>query len=775
MSYTENAIKMMSASIPAEQPVSDQPCTNTIIFELRKQFISRVDTATVASGSKNYLKARFETPLNDWCKPITAIFDSYTVLLDDNNECFIPWKALSTPHTMAVSAFSADLHTATVTLVEIEPSGYIPGETPEPPTPDVYAQLIQTAQNAVDIAQSVRDDADAGAFDGPPGPQGPKGDLTIDDTQASPDNPWSGAKVDQEVKQLSEQIEKVNKEVADAREGYFGEQYDSLCERIDGDINNVLDKVNVMAYEGTSFHATNTYARNLNVNRNKVEILGQTIQNCLDHSSVDKFGLLNGIVSDGWIEISADGNFKNFRTLTDSVVAKPNTKYTFVVEVAEQSLQTGSGSYICFGETGAEANQPSLFVDQKIFMASNPLRVGINKFVLTTKSNFDGVFCADRGFISSSVISGSIKFRYMIIEGDWTNKDISWVPFGLNTPQTTEVKIVGRNLAKSFYPKVPTAAWEPAIIVDANFEPSTKYLLYVEGTGDGAFYPNEYLFKEYIDFGVGNPIVLTTLDTFSKNDPRVFNAQNGRYILAKNRCANTGATITKVLVERYDGDMDAAYVDYVENTVTINSPLGSVPDTAWDRVYLKDGKAYYEQNVASAVFDGSEDENWSAYTQQGMPNTYICTGTLGQIGKVAIPFSCISDRYARKYNFTMQNNGVANGAKDIVIRDDNYTTVENFVNYLQGYPITVIYQLATPITTEIQLSDFYSYEEQTNWYTTNAVKPTLKAEIPSNIGAVVSSTIAENAALRQENAELSQQVAALSEELQVSKILLGVE
>ena len=466
---------------------------------------------------------------------------------------------------------------------------------------------------------------------GEQGPQGPAGKDApqIDDTQASTQNPWSGAKVNKEIKAVYAALEKSNIQFP-------------------------------VAYSGTSIHANNTLAENLTLNRNRVEILGQTIQNCLDHSSVDKFVLLNGIVSDGWIEISADGNFKNFRTLTDSVVAKPNTKYTFVVEVAEQSLQTGSGSYIYFGETDAEANQPSLFVDQKIFMASNPLRVGINKFVLTTKSNFDGVFCADRGFINSSVISGSIKFRYMIIEGDWTNKDISWVPFGLNTPQTTEI---------------------------------------IMENGDAS--------------------------------------------------------------ER--------------NAVTIRGPLGSVSDTIRDRVYLKDGKAYYEQNVASAVFDGSEDENWSAYTQQGMPNTYICTGILGQIGKVAIPFSCISDRYVRKYNFTMQNNGVANGAKDIVIRDDNYTTVENFVDYLQGSPITVIYQLATPITTEIQLSDFYSYEEQTNWYTTNTIKPTLKAEIPSNISAVVGGAIAENAALRQENAALSQQMAAQNANLDYMAMMTGVE
>lgn len=613
-----------------------------ITFTLKNQIIKRTDKNIVVANSKNYLRAKFTFLTDDWGGTVTGIFNGFTAILDKNNECVVPWEALQFPGELTVSAFCGDRQTANKVYLPIMESGYIVRQTPEPPTPDVYQQLIDIAKNAESVANSVREDADAGKFDGKPGTPG-KDAPQINDTQASPDHPWSGAKVDQEVKQLSDQIGNVNKEVADAREGYFGEQYDSLCERIDGDINNVLDKVNVMAYEGTSFHATNTYARNLNVNRNKVEILGQTIQNCLDHSSVDKFGLLNGIVSDGWIEISADGNFKNFRTLTDSVVAKPNTKYTFVVEVAEQSLQTGSGSYICFGETSAEANQPSLFVDQKIFMASNPLRVGINKFVLTTKSNFDGVFCADRGFISSSVISGSIKFRYMIIEGDWTNKDISWVPFGLNTPQTTEI---------------------------------------IMENGDAS--------------------------------------------------------------ER--------------NAVTIRGPLGSVSDTIRDRVYLKDGKAYYEQNVASAVFDGSEDENWSAYTQQGMPNTYICTGILGQIGKVAIPFSCISDRYARKYNFTMQNNGVANGAKDIVIRDDNYTTVENFVDYLQGSPITVIYQLATPITTEIQLSDFYSYEEQTNWYTTNAVKPTLKAEIPSNIGAVVRALAIENAQLKKSNLSMYQEM-----------------
>lgn len=62
--------------------------------------------------------------------------------------------------------------------VGVEPSEVDPSE----PTPSWAAQVQLIAQNAESIAQSVRDDADAGEFDGaqgpagPAGPQGPQGD-----------------------------------------------------------------------------------------------------------------------------------------------------------------------------------------------------------------------------------------------------------------------------------------------------------------------------------------------------------------------------------------------------------------------------------------------------------------------------------------------------------------------------------------------------------------------------------------------------------------------
>lgn len=47
---------------------------------------------------------------------------------------------------------------------------------PTPATQSLVQQILEAAENAEEIAQSVRDDADAGEFDGEPGPKGDKGD-----------------------------------------------------------------------------------------------------------------------------------------------------------------------------------------------------------------------------------------------------------------------------------------------------------------------------------------------------------------------------------------------------------------------------------------------------------------------------------------------------------------------------------------------------------------------------------------------------------------------
>ena len=130
----------------------------------------------MVARSKNYLYARFADVSGDWTQPITATFNDFPMVLDENYECLVPWEVLQEPKPFTVSAFCGDLHTANVATVEVEASGPIPGETPSEPTPDVYAQLTGMVKEAIETADSVRADAEAGVFDGEPGPMGPQGE-----------------------------------------------------------------------------------------------------------------------------------------------------------------------------------------------------------------------------------------------------------------------------------------------------------------------------------------------------------------------------------------------------------------------------------------------------------------------------------------------------------------------------------------------------------------------------------------------------------------------
>lgn len=71
-----------------------------------------------------------------------------------------------------VSVFCGDLVTANKEIVLVMQSGYEQSEASEPPTPDIYNQILEVVDDTKQIAQSVRDDADKGLFNGKDGDDG---------------------------------------------------------------------------------------------------------------------------------------------------------------------------------------------------------------------------------------------------------------------------------------------------------------------------------------------------------------------------------------------------------------------------------------------------------------------------------------------------------------------------------------------------------------------------------------------------------------------------
>lgn len=146
-----------------------------LTFQVEKQQIYRTDQAHPVADSKNYLTASFSFS-EEWTGTKTAIFTAdkpYTLQLTEN-ACVVPWEVIKAPGFW-VSVYCGDRVTANRAQVYVEESGYRTGETPEPPTPDVYTQLLEAVEGAEEVAQSVRADADAGKFNGEKGEKGDPG------------------------------------------------------------------------------------------------------------------------------------------------------------------------------------------------------------------------------------------------------------------------------------------------------------------------------------------------------------------------------------------------------------------------------------------------------------------------------------------------------------------------------------------------------------------------------------------------------------------------
>ena len=118
----------------------------------------------------------------------TAGAVSISCLLGEEEQCFVPWECLAgAGEYLSVGVYGTRaqetvLPTISCSLGLIYPGTQPAENTPTEATPTMVQQLLQQTEAAVLAANALREDADAGRFNGKdgadraPGPQGPKGD-----------------------------------------------------------------------------------------------------------------------------------------------------------------------------------------------------------------------------------------------------------------------------------------------------------------------------------------------------------------------------------------------------------------------------------------------------------------------------------------------------------------------------------------------------------------------------------------------------------------------
>lgn len=95
-----------------------------------------------------------------------------------DNRCTVPSEVLRAQGVFYVGVMGVKdnvTRTTNVLRYELEHGAITVGVEPPEPTPSIYEQILETVKSTEKIAQSVRDDADAGRFDGAPGPKGDPG------------------------------------------------------------------------------------------------------------------------------------------------------------------------------------------------------------------------------------------------------------------------------------------------------------------------------------------------------------------------------------------------------------------------------------------------------------------------------------------------------------------------------------------------------------------------------------------------------------------------
>lgn len=151
-------------------------------FNVRAQQIFRVDRIPLASDSRLYIAATavFDSEWDDitarWLTFEPRAGTAITAVLADGNSFEESLGVSLSAGTWRVSAHGSnsagkEIHTTPV-LLNVAQAGGLDGEAPPYVPPDAAGQIAAVAAEARDIAQSVRDDADAGKFKGEEGKPG---------------------------------------------------------------------------------------------------------------------------------------------------------------------------------------------------------------------------------------------------------------------------------------------------------------------------------------------------------------------------------------------------------------------------------------------------------------------------------------------------------------------------------------------------------------------------------------------------------------------------
>lgn len=401
-------------------------------------------------------------------------------------------------------------------------------------------------------------------------------------------------------------------------------------------------------------------------------------ENLYKFSSRDDFYLLdNNATLDGeYITMTANGNYQN-AMLKPLGAIKPSTIYTVVVDIVENTLN----SNLIIMATKDTITQLSSAQTNLVDTG----KTGIFTYAVTTSNDLSGCTRCLANFLNNTNTTGSIKYRIMVVEGDYTNYDFTNYDSTKGGKYKIDYKITGKNKfdkSKTLNGYEITDVGNGTIGANLNWFvtdfipviPNTSYKISGKANGNAVLGYNEN--KQFIaNFPNAGTVGITI-------------PNNVRYIKLN------GMLKQKDTFQIEEGDTATTYEPYKEFTKTLylNSPL-----LEGDTIEDINGKATHVHRYGKVVLDGSNDEKWIDNAGEGDTinghsiYTRVNIYSNGECMCDKLPVYNSSKEVENLTDFVVLYNNEL-----VVVNVKGATTIKEVKSWLQSNPITLISKLKTP-------------------------------------------------------------------------------
>lgn len=454
-------------------------------------------------------------------------------------------------------------------------------------------------------------------------------------------------------------------------------------------------------------------------------IEGNTMVNLWDFNKVEVTGQVTK--TNNTIKITTtDNRWSNF-FMSDKGKFKPSTDYTFVIDVKKNTLTDNSCITITSNAGGTNRD---VFEGYNIRAG----KTGIFKKKLTTISDFSQARYGVRSFFDNiaQTLNCEVELNIIILEGDWTNKEIPASYFtGLqssfeekvNDEGKYEIEIlmknknllnfdnvvmdkliteykVDKNTNSIVYKKASTNGNNGFVGVWVNVKPNTSYTLTHNKINGG----NVWI---YTDKFFGNHIVQGGVNP-------TFNSGNNSKLLIGFYTHTDGNVVNEyrnVLLRESNTNSNFMLPKQNKIKLLLDEPLRKVNNNYKDRLCIKDGRLVVERKCG--IDKNLHLRNWTMYTLKDeypdVAGFYANVLDMEVHGGALVcdKFKCMErdmhpGNVTSNEEFLSGTGGVTPYFKFNIKRDKLSTlSVDGFKTYLQQNPVTVVYPLLTPIYEEV--------------------------------------------------------------------------